>query len=157
MPYLVSDAPRIMRLPWELLRDGEDCLARRIRFTRGTNFLHFRTDRASGRGRGFRLCFQVLGPVEGARGIAEELRAAEQMIHFRKPVKKQLLIGVDPGLGLLTAQPAAFPHATKLGLATAPQDDQPVEHPVAPRFHQQRGIDDGPLQVMTKLGQREGA
>ncbi len=29
----------------------------------------------------------------------EELRAADQMIHFRKPVKEQLLIGVDPSPG----------------------------------------------------------
>jgi ADP-heptose:LPS heptosyltransferase len=29
----------------------------------------------------------------------EELRAAEQMIHFRKPVKSQMLIGIDPDPG----------------------------------------------------------
>lgn len=29
----------------------------------------------------------------------EELRAAEQLIHFRKPVRDQVLLGVDPGPG----------------------------------------------------------
>jgi ADP-heptose:LPS heptosyltransferase len=30
----------------------------------------------------------------------QELRVAEQMIHFRKPLKEQILIGVDPSQGL---------------------------------------------------------